>query len=93
MRKADNKGPFDSLWDIIFNMEGDLRRLETLLRAEYELIGEAIDKNDPDGHEVKQCICIVAMETQERVLEQWEKAFKVALDLKDTLKMNGKAAA
>jgi hypothetical protein len=58
-----------SLYSLIADMEADLGRVADLLRAQYDLIGEAVDESDP-GHAGKLCVCSVAIETQGRVLEQ-----------------------
>jgi hypothetical protein len=65
-------------------------RRASRLRAQYDLIGEAIDKSDP-GHEGKLCVCSIAMETQETVLEQWNKAFTAAVELKHKVVTNAEA--
>jgi len=65
----------------VADIEDDLKRSHGLAVALYQLIGEEVDKNDPEKHEAMLTVCIAAMEAIDRAIEKFRRAFEAAKNL------------
>jgi hypothetical protein len=65
----------------VSDIESDLGIARGLALALYQLIGEEVDKTNPDRHEALLTVCIEQMKALEGVRDKFNLAFDATKDL------------